>query len=85
MLPASMVMRRGRTVRADDHVAALEQLRPDGAGVVRLHGQDAGRVTQVGLALDERRGAMVGRHSHVLEDEGAVQKDHVALRNHTQT
>jgi hypothetical protein len=28
---------------------------------------------------------MVGRHSHVLEDEGAVQKDHVALRNHTQT
>ena len=72
-----------RTVRLDGLGAAHEQLRADGAGVVRLHRQDASRIAQVGFALNEGCGAVVGRHADILEEESAVQEDQVALRQST--
>ena len=67
--------RRGRTIRLDGLAPALEQLRADGAGVVRLHGQDASGVAQVGAAVDEGCGTVVGGHADILEEEGAVQEE----------
>ena len=73
---------RVHTIRLGDRVAALEELRADGAGVVRLDRQDARCVAQIGLALDQGRGAVVGRHADVLEDERSVQEEQVVLQSH---
>ena len=53
----------------------LKKVRANEAGVVGLHGQDAGGGRQVGLVGDQCSGALVGGDTHVLEDEGAKQEE----------
>ena len=48
--------------------------RPDETGVVGFRRQNAGGRLEERLAVDERRGALVGRDAHVLEDVGPEQE-----------
>jgi len=48
--------------------------------MIGLDGENAGGSAKVGLARDQGRGAVVSRHTDILEDEGTNQERQVVLR-----